>query len=119
MLRPAFLLLAGTLSFAAISGDLLSADEVKKLITDKTVHVTVNDNGQQMKFYFAPDGRGYETGNRVIGMWEVRDNGEHCASWSALKCARIENLGNGQYGRLNPAGKAVLTWTKFEDGNKL
>ena len=75
MLRPAFLLLAGTLSFAAISGDLLSADEVKKLITDKTVHVTVNDNGQQMKFYFAPDGRGYETGNRVIGMWEVRDSG--------------------------------------------
>ncbi len=104
---------------SAIANKTLSADEVKKLITGKTVHVTRKHDGKQWKLYFAPDGKGYQTADSAAGTWEIKDNGEHCASWATLKCAKIADLGNSQYARLKPNGDVAVTWTKIEDGKKL
>lgn len=122
MLRYTLLFLASALSISAAAGDTLSADEVKKLIADKTVQVTNNVTGKQFKIFFAQDGKGYDGPNKIIGTWEVKATGEQCTSWAPPKytCAKITNLGNGQYGRVDPDGKGVAaTWSKIEDGNKL
>lgn len=91
-------------SFAA-SGDPLSAEDVRKLITGKTVVVTVAAGGEQWKLYFSPDGQGYRTSGNSVGTWEVKETGEHCTTWANIKCARIVYLGDGKYGRLNQKGK--------------
>jgi len=103
----------------ALGNKTLSADEVKKLISDKTVHVTRKHDGKQWKIYFAADGKGYQSADSAAGTWEVKENGEHCVTWAKLKCAKVADLGGGQYARLNGNGDVAVTWTKIEDGKKL
>jgi hypothetical protein len=104
----------------SVSADrTLGAAEIKALITDKTVHVTRKKDGAQWKIFFAADGKGYESAGEAKGTWEVKDNGEHCTSWAPLKCAKIANLGDGNYARLSPNGDVAVTWTKIEDGKQL
>jgi len=109
-----------TMAGASAGDRLLSADEVKKLITGNTVHVTVVQNGKQFSVYFAPDGKGYsKKGER--GTWEVKDNGEHCVSWAkrdAVRCLRIADTGDGGYARVFSDGKKANIW-KIEAGKKL
>lgn len=115
-LASAFVLGGAT---SALASKTLSADDVKKLITDKTVHVTRKHDGKQWKIYFAADGKGYETAGDVAGTWEVKDSGEHCVTWAPLKCAKVADLGNGTYARLKGNGDVAVTWTKIEDGKHL
>jgi len=97
---------------------VLNADEVKKLISGNTVRVTLVSKGKQWSIFFAPDGKGYEIKDQVHGTWEVKDSGEHCASWAKLKCAKIVDIGGGKYARIKPDGEHAVTWT-IEAGNKL
>ena len=114
----AVILLLSSLVNSMAADRILTADEVKKLIAGNTVHVTLVSNGKQWKIFFAPDGKGYESESEARGTWEVKDNGEHCASWATLKCARIADLGDGKYARLKSGGDIAVTW-KIEAGKHL
>lgn len=122
-LKNLSLVAGATLALTAMAGSMagdriLSADEVKKLISGNTVRVTLVSNGDQWSIFFAPDGKGYESKDQARGTWEVKDNGEHCASWAKLKCAKVADIGGGKYARLKPDGEQAVTWT-IEAGNKL
>jgi endonuclease YncB( thermonuclease family) len=109
--------MAGTLA-----GDrLLSADEVKKLISGNTAHVTRVKDGDKWNVYFATDGKAYKKEGEVAGTWEVKDSGEHCVSWASndkVRCLRIADIGGGLHARVLPNGKKIVTW-KVEAGKKL
>ena len=122
-LKKLSLVAGATLALTAMAGSLaadriLNADEVKKLISGNTVRVTQINNGKQWSIFFAADGKGYESKDQVRGTWEIKENGEHCASWAALKCAKVADIGGGKYARLKPSGEQAVTWT-IEAGNKL
>lgn len=111
--------LALTALASAMAADrVMSAEEVKKLISGNTVRVTATGNGNQWSIFFAPDGKGYEAKDVARGTWEVKDDGDHCASWAMLKCGKITDIGDGKYARIKPNGARVVIWT-IEAGNKL
>ena len=97
---------------------VLSGDELRALITDKTVQVTRAKDGAQWKVYFGADGKSLssDTGE---GSWEVNGSGEHCNSGVRLKCAKVADNGDGSYARLKPNGDVAVTWTTIVDGKDL
>lgn len=125
-LKTLSLAAGATLALTAMAGSMaadrvLNAGEVKKLITGNTAHVTRVHNGEQWNLYFAPDGKGYKTEGEASGTWEVKDNGEHCVSWSPkpkYACARVADIGDGKYARLKDDGSHLVIW-KIEAGKKL
>lgn len=122
-LKNLSLVVGATLALSAMAGSMaadraLNADEVKKLISGNTVRVTQVNNGKQWSIFFASDGKGYEAKDQARGTWEVKENGEHCASWATLKCAKVVDIGGGKYARIKPNGEHAVTWT-IEAGNKL
>jgi hypothetical protein len=122
-LKSLSLVAGAILAFTAMAGSMaadrvLSADEVKKLISGNTVRVTQINNAKQWSIFFAADGKGYESKDQARGTWEIKENGEHCASWAVLKCAKVADIGGGKYARIKPNGDHAVTWT-IEAGNKL
>lgn len=96
---------------------MLSGDEIKALITGKTVYVTHKANGNQWKTYFAADGT-TAASNSDGGRWEIKD-GKHCNTGVKLVCAKVADLGDGIYARLKPNGDIAVVWTKIVDGKDL
>jgi len=110
-----------TMAGASAGDRLLSADEVKKLISGNTAHVTRAKDGAQWNLYFAPDGKGYKKEGEAAGTWEVKASGEHCVSWASndkVRCLRVADNGDGTYARVLPNGKKIVNW-KMEAGKKL
>lgn len=97
---------------------VLTSDEIKALISDKTVHVTRKHDGAQWKIFFGADGKSLssDTGE---GTWEVSGSGEHCNSGIKLKCAKVVDNGDGTYSRLKPNGDVAVTWTKIVAGKEM
>lgn len=92
---------------------LLGGDEIKALITGKTVYASMGGNGEWRQF-FAPDG----TSARDTGEtsdWSVEGD-KHCNSGVNLRCAAIRDNGDGTYARLKPNGSPAVTWTKIVNG---
>jgi hypothetical protein len=111
----ALLTLVPALSFA--DKKILSGDEIKALITGKTVFVTRQNDGAQWKVYYTADGKTLSSESGA-GTWEVKD-GKHCNSGVKLKCAQVTDLGDGTYARLKPNGDVAVTWTKIVDGKDI
>lgn len=111
----------GTMASAVAGDRVLSAEELKKLITGNTAHVTRVKDGKKWNLYFAPDGKGYKEEGKVAGTWEVNAKGEHCVTWAPVPkfaCALVADIGDGKYARLKPNGDHLVIW-KIETGKKL
>lgn len=100
------------LSAPALAGKVLSGDEIKALVTGKTV--TVEAPGGGWKQYFAPDGSS-ERDNGENSTWSIEGD-KHCNTAAKLRCAPVEANGDGTYARLKPDGRPAVSWTKFVDG---
>ena len=92
---------------------LLNGDEIKALISGKTVDVSLSSNSQWRQ-YFAADGSS-DRDNGEKSTWSVEGD-KHCNTASSLRCAAIRDNGDGTYARLKANGSPAVTWTKFVDG---
>ena len=111
---------------AASAGDYMSADEVKALFTGKTFDGVYLPKDKNFKAYEAPDGshivvnsRGKKSSGR---QWSVNDKGQHCTTskkWKEPRCTFVKDAGNGEYYKINNAGKHTHTLSNFRDGNQL
>lgn len=109
------------LSLAAVvtpvqAGKTLSGDEIKALISGKTVYVTLNANGAKWKSYFAADGSALLSNSSDKQEWRIDENGRHCNTGVPLACAPIVDNGDGTFSRVKPDGSVAVTWTKIVDG---
>lgn len=119
--RSRFILSALFLGLAAVvtpaqAGKTLSGDEVKALISGKTVHVTNNATGKKWKSHFAADGSASLSNSTDVQTWHVDDKGQHCNSGVPLVCAPIVDNGDGTYSRMKPNGTVAVTWTRIVNG---
>lgn len=94
----------------------LSADEIKALITDKTVSVVRKKDGKKWKMFFGSDGKAWQGANAPKGEWSLKGN-KQCSHWvnGPARCAEIHDLGGGEYGR-KLGKKLFVTWTAFAEG---
>jgi hypothetical protein len=117
-----FLLLGA--SFHAHAGKVLSNDEVKALVSGKTVHAKHEKKGFNFSVYFNADGsavRKWKNDKLQDGKWFFKDN-LHCINvGGGDKCGSIEDNGDGTYKRLKGgnSNKHFITWTKIVDGKDL
>ena len=110
---------------AAIAGDELSATEVTKLFSGKTVEGVNVKKGKlkPYKAYFNPDGTIQAKGRKRKGKWWIDDKGRICVQWEDIDkktCMIIEKDGEvyRQYKiKKNGSRKHVATFKKFTDGN--
>ena len=92
---------------------MLSGDEIKALLTGKTIYVTPNGS-TQWRQYFAADGTSARD-NGEISDWTVEGD-KHCNTVATTRCAAIRDNGDGTYARLKPNGSTLVTWTKIVNG---
>jgi hypothetical protein len=110
----------------ASAGETLTGDQIRALITDKTIQAEHLGKGFTFEVYFDPDGKTAtrtHKGAKVTTAYSI-DGDEHCLLWNgANRCATIMDNGDGTYSRINTSGryrgKAVVKWIRFEDGNRL
>jgi hypothetical protein len=108
------------------AGDTLSGDEIRELITDKTIQAEHLTKGFTFEVYFDPDGKTAirkQKGATVTTAYSIKGD-EHCLLWNGgNRCAKIQDNGDGTYTRINTngkaKGKAVVKWVQFEAGNQL
>lgn len=120
-LNIACLVLASALlAMPARAETVLSSDELKALISDKTVAVTRARDGAQWKVYFAADGSQVSRGaiNRESRWW-IDEDGRHCNAGVRLKCAQVVDKGDGTYARIKRNGEPAVIWTSIVDGRQL
>ena len=104
-------------SLAQVShaGKLLTGDEIKTLVTDKTLSVTVVSNGKQWRQYHAADGSSFRD-NGETSKWHVEKD-KHCSTAATyFPCALIQDNGDGTYARVQDNGDALVIWSKIVDG---
>ncbi len=104
-------------TFNAHAGSVLSGDEIKALITNKTIQVTVIANGSQWRQFYADDGSSLRHPSGEKSTWSV-ENGKHCNSSAQLLCAAIKKNDDGTYSRLKENGDPAVTWTNIVDGKQ-
>lgn len=122
--RVSILAVAALLVLAPVMAQaekILSVDEVKALISGKTVHAHHVARDYDFKTYFSPDGT-YITvrkGNTTQGTWKIQNDGYHClVADGDSKCAEIADNGNGTYSRISNK-KRIIDWKKIVDGKDL
>jgi hypothetical protein len=102
-----------SLAHASHAAKVLSGDEVRALITNKTVTVTANSG--QWRQYFAADGSSARD-NGKMSTWSVEGD-KHCNTAAAsFPCASIRDNGDGTYARIKDNSDAIVTWSKIVDG---
>ena len=110
---------------SALAADDLSAAEVKKLLSGKTVEGINVNKGYSFKAYFDPKGTiraAYPFGTRQ-GKWRVNQKGRKCIRWKDKKkqnCNVIARDGEVYKEfkiKKNGDRKHVATFKKFTDGN--
>lgn len=104
----------------AFASDMLSADQVKSLVTGNTVDSEILENGKTFRAYFDPSGTLYrlQDGKMLEGSWRVQDDGSHCITLKKEFCAQIRNDGDGSYTRIEN-GSPKLKWHKFTPGRDI
>jgi hypothetical protein len=100
------------LAQASHAGKVLSGDEIKALITHKTVSVSAGSN--QWRQYFAADGTSLRDNGENSTWYVERD--KHCNTAAQLLCAAIRDNGDGTYARLKANGDPAVIWTSIVDG---
>jgi hypothetical protein len=102
-----------SISQAGHAEKMLSGNEIKALVSGKTVHVT-KGSSTKWRIYHAPNGSA-EVDNGETSDWSVEGD-KHCNSGAPLRCASIRDNGDGTYARLKPNGSPGVVWTKIVDG---
>ncbi|MDP3421416.1 MAG: hypothetical protein Q8S10_10860 [Thiobacillus sp.] len=101
------------LAQASHAGKVLSGDEIKALVANKTITVVLSSSNQWRQ-YFSADGSS-KRDNGENSTWYV-ENDKHCNTAAKLLCAAVQENGDGTYSRLKPDGGPAVTWTKIVDG---
>lgn len=102
-----------SLTQASFAEKMLSGDEIKALVTNKTVDVTLTNKNKWRQF-FANDGSS-DRDNGLKSNWYTEGD-KHCNTGTSLLCAPIRDNGDGTYSRLKDDGGVAVTWTKIVDG---
>lgn len=98
---------------ASHASRVLNGDEIKALITNKTV--LVSTGSKQWHQHFAADGSSARD-NGETSTWSVEGD-KHCNTASVkFPCAPIRDNGDGSYARIKDNGDVIVTWTKIVDG---
>lgn len=114
------------LAKAQFPGDVLSALEIKKLVTGQTAEVAINKTKGKGLFYFSSSGEFKQLINNWLeeGHWKVNKRDRLCmsisgGSWNCrLLIRNKEDI--GQYVvKQNGNHRRELTYKSFNDGNKL
>jgi hypothetical protein len=101
------------LAQASHAAKVLSGDEIKALITDKTVSVSAGS--KQWRQYFAADGSSARD-NGKNSTWSVEGD-KHCNTAAAdFPCAPVRDNGDETYSRIKDNGEAIVTWSKIVGG---
>lgn len=107
----------------ALAGKTLSGDEIKALVTGKTIESEHLIRDFTFKVYFDKDGEtAYRTlpnGNIKETTYSIKGN-RHCIFWQGKdRCAQIQENGDGTYYRVNFRGKKTIKWNNVSDGKNL
>ena len=109
-----------TSTFAADT--MLNAEQIKTLVTGKTITAKHNLKGFQFTVFFDKDSKTAfrkQKGSTTKTTYSMKGN-KHCILWNGKdRCANIRDNKDGTYSRVNPKGKAVVTWSKITDGKNL
>ena len=101
---------------------MLNADQVKKLVTGKTIQAKHNIKGFKFSVYFDKDNKTAfrkQKGNTTKTSYMFKGN-KHCIHWNGQNhCANIRANKDGTWSRINPNGKAIVTWSNISDGKAL
>jgi hypothetical protein len=102
-------LIAPFILTCAFSGDLfadeqVSADAIKRLLTNNTINCKNLQKNITSKIYSRDDGsatRLSSDGKKMQGHWRVTDNGQHCVDWGEHeRCTPVVDQGNGTYQKI-------------------
>lgn len=92
-----------TLLFSASlpAAEAMSADAIKHLLTNNTMHGKDLKQKRSFTSYFKDDGIVIKRNDRSklkTGYWHINDKGEHCMDWGkGDRCRVIVDLGNNTY----------------------
>ncbi len=126
LLGPAMAVLA----LPAQAGGQLSVEEVRALLTDRTVHARHEKDRYNFRNYYAPDGSAKQLtdqGEKKSGTWRLDSDGTLCVQWEGAAeatCGPLIALGDGRYKRMRTNPKNIMgglthivTFERFENGN--
>lgn len=116
--------------FSSQAGGNLSAEDVKILLTDKTVLAWHEKGRYNFTNYFASDGSAKQLtdkGDKLTGTWHVDSAGTLCVSWvgdATSVCGPLIASGDGKYKRMRTSPGNIMsslthivTFERFESGN--
>lgn len=93
--------LAVIFSGPLFSAEPMSADSVRSLLTNNTIHCKNFNKNKEFTTYFRDDGSATKLtreGETISGKWRVNDAGEHCLDWGEGECCNpVFDNGNGTY----------------------
>jgi hypothetical protein len=101
---------------AVYASKKMSGDEIKALLTNKTVSVALVGKNIKWRQYFGPDGKSNRD-NGETSEWSVEGD-KHCNTAAMLKCAAVVDNGDGTYSRMKPNGEATVKWTNIVEGKQ-
>lgn len=110
----------------AWAGQVLSGDEIRDLVTDKTTGCLKEKDQSTCTTYFSPEGvmkrRMHDTGARKDARWFVDDADRLCILWpkrTKALCLVVTENEDGTYAltKRTEDGKHVSSITEFGDGN--
>jgi hypothetical protein len=96
---------------------VLTADEVRTLITGSTAQAE-RTNGSRFLAFYEPGGLWvrWEKGIVTEGKWRILDNGDQCVTVGREdSCAQIQKNPDGTYTRMQN-GKPQFNWLKVTPG---
>jgi hypothetical protein len=127
MKRTFFTLLVSLLCLGnpVYAGDFMNGDEVKALLSGKTVTGKGLKKDFTVVTYFSPDGTmlGTKDGESRNGTWTVEDDGKQCIKFDDgnSNCRYIKDNGDGTYTKIKVKknGKEIplLLYESVQDGN--
>jgi hypothetical protein len=94
------------ISGAVSAAEPMSADAVKRLLTNNTTNCRNLEKNREFINYYRDDGAVVKltsVGEKQLGKWRVADNGQHCVDWGGEEgecCFPVIDLGNGTYQKM-------------------
>lgn len=109
--------------------EFLTADQIKQLVSGKTVTAKHLKRDVDLVTFFSSDGQvfGLANGNKRKGKWWTDEKNQQCIKWDHKEktfCRGIKAMGDGTYQKIKFKKKRkkkipVVQWLKFEEGNKI
>lgn len=122
LLSLTFIVCLPLIATNANAESMLNAEQVKELVTGKTIQAKHNIKGFKFSVYFDKDNKTAfrkQKGSTTKTSYMIKGN-KHCLQWKGQNhCANIRDNKDGTWSRINPKGKAIITWSNITDGKKL